>query len=224
MSDTDDSPDCPGTCPTPPQLQLYQTIIFATPVLFAFFLLLLFCMLYLRRRRTLNNNSRQLSTTQLFARNLLSTPPLDHGLSRSFRQRLPTVPFDEKFAASHEDTQCAVCLGDYQPNEKLQQLPHCKHSFHVQCIDKWLANNTTCPICRTSLTEARNTTSLDSNNTEMPRAEEGRQWEERVMREIQDGGIYIREEPYIGSSSNNVASSETVTGLMSDHAINIDRS
>jgi hypothetical protein len=46
-----------------------------------------------------------------------------------------------------------VCLGEYQLNEKLQQLPVCKHLFHVQCIDEWLAKNTTCPICRISLAQ-----------------------------------------------------------------------
>lgn len=46
---------------------------------------------------------------------------------------------------------CAVCLGDYQNSEKLLQLPVCGHAFHKECIDQWLVNNATCPICRTSL-------------------------------------------------------------------------
>lgn len=46
---------------------------------------------------------------------------------------------------------CVVCLGDYQKNETLQQLPVCSHIFHKACVDKWLANNSTCPLCRMSL-------------------------------------------------------------------------
>lgn len=46
---------------------------------------------------------------------------------------------------------CAVCLGDYQAEDKLQQIPACGHSFHMDCIDHWLATHTTCPLCRLSL-------------------------------------------------------------------------
>lgn len=46
---------------------------------------------------------------------------------------------------------CVVCLGDYQKNETLQQLPVCSHIFHKACVDEWLANNSTCPLCRMSL-------------------------------------------------------------------------
>jgi len=44
-----------------------------------------------------------------------------------------------------------VCLGDYQAEEKLQQMPSCGHTFHMECIDLWLTSHTTCPLCRLSL-------------------------------------------------------------------------
>nr|CAD1842156.1 unnamed protein product [Ananas comosus var. bracteatus] len=46
---------------------------------------------------------------------------------------------------------CSVCLGEYQSDERLQRIPPCGHTFHVDCIDHWLATNTTCPLCRVSL-------------------------------------------------------------------------
>ncbi|KAL0877084.1 hypothetical protein Bca101_026789 [Brassica carinata] len=46
---------------------------------------------------------------------------------------------------------CSVCLGDYQANDKLQQIPPCGHTFHMDCIDLWLTSHTTCPLCRLSL-------------------------------------------------------------------------
>lgn len=49
---------------------------------------------------------------------------------------------------------CSVCLGDYQSDERLQKIPSCGHTFHVDCIDHWLATHTTCPLCRLSLLPA----------------------------------------------------------------------
>lgn len=39
---------------------------------------------------------------------------------------------------------CSVCLGRVQPGEKVRRLPLCKHLYHVECIDMWLASHTTC--------------------------------------------------------------------------------
>ncbi|GAX78648.1 hypothetical protein CEUSTIGMA_g6086.t1 [Chlamydomonas eustigma] len=46
-----------------------------------------------------------------------------------------------------KDSQCTVCLLDYEDGELLRQLP-CKHEFHKDCIDSWMCNHKTCPICR----------------------------------------------------------------------------
>lgn len=51
----------------------------------------------------------------------------------------------------HYDHRCPVCLGDYQAEDRLQQIPLCGHTFHMDCIDLWLSNHTTCPLCRLSL-------------------------------------------------------------------------
>nr|CAB3468122.1 unnamed protein product [Digitaria exilis] len=32
--------------------------------------------------------------------------------------------------------------------EMVRRLPLCKHLYHVECIDMWLASHTTCPLCR----------------------------------------------------------------------------
>lgn len=46
---------------------------------------------------------------------------------------------------------CAVCLGEYKEDELLRCLPQCGHTFHVNCIDAWLQQHATCPVCRMSL-------------------------------------------------------------------------
>jgi E3 ubiquitin-protein ligase ATL7/58/59 len=58
-------------------------------------------------------------------------------------------------------TRCSVCLADYQPDERLQRIPPCGHTFHIDCIDHWLSTNTTCPLCRVSLLPTPKTTSID---------------------------------------------------------------
>lgn len=47
---------------------------------------------------------------------------------------------------------CSICLDDFQNGDKVRQLP-CQHFFHSSCVDKWLALNHTCPLCRESIME-----------------------------------------------------------------------
>ncbi|KAI3665071.1 hypothetical protein L6452_43688 [Arctium lappa] len=46
------------------------------------------------------------------------------------------------------DSDCAVCLGEFQDEESLRILPKCNHAFHVSCIDTWLRSHKNCPVCR----------------------------------------------------------------------------
>ncbi|KAJ8438133.1 hypothetical protein Cgig2_033012 [Carnegiea gigantea] len=46
---------------------------------------------------------------------------------------------------------CSVCLNDFQEREMLRVLPRCNHVFHLDCIDVWLLNNASCPLCRSSI-------------------------------------------------------------------------
>ncbi|KAF9676581.1 hypothetical protein SADUNF_Sadunf08G0017100 [Salix dunnii] len=48
---------------------------------------------------------------------------------------------------------CTVCLAEYHGEDILRILPYCGHSFHVTCIDIWLQQHSTCPVCRMSLRE-----------------------------------------------------------------------
>lgn len=63
-----------------------------------------------------------------------------------------------------------MCLGEYQAEERLQQIPACGHTFHMDCIDNWLSTHATCPLCRQSLLISAKASSeapdvqLESNN------------------------------------------------------------
>ncbi|WVZ75015.1 hypothetical protein U9M48_023120 [Paspalum notatum var. saurae] len=150
------SPDPPDYCSAEsPELKLYQAFIFSVPVFFTFVLLLFFYIFYLRRRRA-NWQSLRMRTNNLIRGD---NTRLDCGLKKEMREMLPVVIFKESFLI--RETQCSVCLADYQPDERLQRIPPCGHTFHINCIDHWLSTNTTCPLCRVSLLPAPKAISID---------------------------------------------------------------
>lgn len=128
-----------------PELKLYQAFIFSVPICFTFIILFLFYLIYLRRRSV--DWSSLGMRSSFIPNNTLSMAEL--GLSKEVREMLPIVVYKESFSVM--DSQCSVCLGDYQAEDKLQQIPACGHTFHMDCIDQWLTTHTTCPLCRLSL-------------------------------------------------------------------------
>ncbi|XP_028316319.1 E3 ubiquitin-protein ligase RNF130 [Gouania willdenowi] len=48
---------------------------------------------------------------------------------------------------------CAVCIETYRPNDVVRILP-CKHVFHKVCVDPWLDEHCTCPMCKLNILKA----------------------------------------------------------------------
>ncbi|XP_004761903.1 E3 ubiquitin-protein ligase RLIM-like [Mustela nigripes] len=48
---------------------------------------------------------------------------------------------------------CSICITEYTEGNRLRILP-CSHEFHIHCIDRWLLENSTCPICRRKAVES----------------------------------------------------------------------
>uniref|UniRef100_A0A1B6F3T8 RING-type domain-containing protein n=1 Tax=Cuerna arida TaxID=1464854 RepID=A0A1B6F3T8_9HEMI len=42
---------------------------------------------------------------------------------------------------------CAICIEPYRTSEVVRILP-CRHEFHRGCIDPWLVEHRTCPMCK----------------------------------------------------------------------------
>lgn len=70
------------------------------------------------------------------------------GLTPEEISRLPKNKFSGEEA--HVEICCAVCHSDFIPNAILTFLP-CMHYYHSDCIDDWLRNKCTCPICNSNI-------------------------------------------------------------------------
>lgn len=74
----------------------------------------------------------------------------DAGVDQSFIDTLPVFPYKD-ITGAKDPFDCAVCLCEFEADDKLRLLPQCSHAFHMECIDTWLLSHSTCPLCRTSL-------------------------------------------------------------------------
>ncbi|KAF3527660.1 hypothetical protein DY000_02041991 [Brassica cretica] len=72
---------------------------------------------------------------------------LSSGLNRTAIESLPFFRFSA-LKGSKQGLECSVCLSKFEDVEILRLLPKCKHAFHIECIDEWLEQHATCPLCR----------------------------------------------------------------------------
>ncbi|XP_068645843.1 RING-H2 finger protein ATL16-like [Aristolochia californica] len=79
------------------------------------------------------------------------------GLDESVIQSIPIFQFKKGVEDGKEKnlSECAVCLNEFQEEERLRLLPDCSHAFHIDCIDTWLQSNANCPLCRSSISNVR---------------------------------------------------------------------
>nr|CAD2135978.1 unnamed protein product [Meloidogyne enterolobii] len=65
--------------------------------------------------------------------------------------RIPTRPV--KSGDRELNSDCPVCIDPYKPGDILRQLP-CRHIFHKSCVDPWLLEHRTCPMCKSDILKA----------------------------------------------------------------------
>ncbi|KAJ7956265.1 RING-H2 finger protein [Quillaja saponaria] len=78
----------------------------------------------------------------------------DSGLDQASIDALPVFHYKDVIGGMKEPFDCAVCLCEFSNQDKLRLLPICSHAFHKECIDKWLLSNSTCPLCRGTLSKS----------------------------------------------------------------------
>ncbi|XP_051142193.1 RING-H2 finger protein ATL1-like [Andrographis paniculata] len=77
------------------------------------------------------------------------------GLDELLIREIPTVQYTKLHpagaGAGKSARRCVVCLNEFDDNDVLRILPKCSHAFHLDCIDVWLATNSNCPLCRSTI-------------------------------------------------------------------------
>ncbi|PNI29363.1 RNF150 isoform 2 [Pan troglodytes] len=66
--------------------------------------------------------------------------------------QIRTIKKGDKETESDFDN-CAVCIEGYKPNDVVRILP-CRHLFHKSCVDPWLLDHRTCPMCKMNILKA----------------------------------------------------------------------
>ncbi|GAB9468149.1 hypothetical protein Gpo141_00005475 [Globisporangium polare] len=74
------------------------------------------------------------------------------GLPVEIRYQLPLA----LGTANEIDKECTICQIRYGIGDHIVTLP-CQHFFHACCVDKWLWNHISCPLCRTEVSLAMET-------------------------------------------------------------------
>lgn len=99
----------------------------------------------------LNSNFQQTNTgnfqdilDQLFQQHQPRATPT----SSKALQKLPEIIIEEKHLA--QKLECTICKDSFSLGDQTIQLP-CEHLYHSECIQPWLAQNNTCPVCRYEL-------------------------------------------------------------------------
>ncbi|XP_047080311.1 RING-H2 finger protein ATL1-like [Lolium rigidum] len=114
----------------------------------------------LSRRRRRHSNTHELP--------VVHGPAPDeahHGLAEMAIRALPAFRYSKAMkdddSTGSDTSECAVCLGEFQEEERIKLLPSCLHVFHAECIDTWLQGNANCPLCRAAITSTTQVPAAD---------------------------------------------------------------
>jgi hypothetical protein len=82
---------------------------------------------------------------------LLGIPPQ---VNQSSQQRGITITEllgNTSLVVYHENDEtetCSICTEEYQNHDIQRKINRCNHLFHSRCLENWVTNHSTCPLCR----------------------------------------------------------------------------
>ena len=70
------------------------------------------------------------------------------GLDRNDLDKLKCGMYKDLIQSNkHKLDMCSICFEQFNDDEECRELK-CNHMFHQKCVDIWLAEHVTCPVCR----------------------------------------------------------------------------
>lgn len=133
------------------------------------------------------------------------------GLDSEIIQTFPTFVYStvKGLKIGRATLECVVCLNEFQDDETLRLIPKCSHVFHSECIDAWLFNHSTCPVCRANLVPKPGDTSFVSILIPDPN--------------ISDSDDSTRPEIHVATPTSNVISSATNSSPKVNYSVTPNR-
>uniref|UniRef100_A0A1J3IUH1 RING-type E3 ubiquitin transferase n=1 Tax=Noccaea caerulescens TaxID=107243 RepID=A0A1J3IUH1_NOCCA len=122
------------------------------------------------------------------------------GLNKTAIESLPFFRFSS-LKGLKQGLECSVCLSKFEDVEILRLLPKCKHAFHIGCIDEWLEQHATCPLCRNRVSIEDDLSALGYSSNSLRIMNESQAREEGSSLEI-----YIEREEGISDGSSRFSS------------------
>lgn len=90
------------------------------------------------------SNATEIGYEELFG---IFGPERITGTSEELLESLPQYQITQ-IDISGDAIHCVICLQELQQGDTARRLPICHHTFHMRCVDKWLIEHVSCPICR----------------------------------------------------------------------------
>lgn len=59
--------------------------------------------------------------------------------------------YTELFELFGQNFFCSICQEEAQEGQRILEIIQCKHMFHEPCLEPWLRQKGTCPLCRVSI-------------------------------------------------------------------------
>ena len=71
-------------------------------------------------------------------------------------QQTTAFVLEEETHSELLENECSICQVAFQNLDMIRQMNSCQHCYHMSCLDRWLQQSGTCPICRVQLSSSSN--------------------------------------------------------------------
>ena len=110
-------------------------------------------------------NSQFFRRPQIFSDDILSFNISEENNDETLTKLVSFIPIftvKKKIKSKEDNIRCTICLSEFEIGEKKSTLL-CMHSFHCNCIERWIRKKNYCPICKFKISFENLKESLEKN-------------------------------------------------------------